>query len=226
MRCLYWLCDWIRTHAHHSIAVLLLIFAAAGAAFAACGTYKSTQSSGTPTGIDATATALFDATNRKYVAIGRATLPPGTDPLHPFANVTYAPTSTATPGPSPTPPAPSCGATIAGWPDILAKYGPLPEKGGCAAFTTAIGTQLVITTEGVNGGPGAIATYFCEPTDSSCMRGGAPKASNAAWTVYPAPFPGVAVQAIGDSSPDILILVGGRCFNLGTHRYDLNPGCH
>jgi hypothetical protein len=175
---------------------------------------------------DATATALFDATNRKYAAIGRATLPPGPDPLHPYANVTYPSAATVTPGPSPTPPAPSCGATIAGWPDILAKYGSLPEKGGCDAFTTTVGTQLVITTEGVNGGPGAIATYFCQPTDSSCMRGGAPGAPNAAWTVYPAPFPGVAIQSIGDSSSDILILVGGRCFNLGTHQYDLDPGCH
>jgi hypothetical protein len=175
----------------------------------------------------ATATALFENTNRKLAQTGEPTLAPGTDPLHPFASVTYAPEPPNTPGPSPTPPAPSCGATIAGWADILAQYGPMPENRGCAPYATSVGTQLVITTEGVNGGPGAIATYTCQPADSSCLRGEPPQAPDAAWSVFPAPYTGgVGIAEVGDTSPDILILLGGRCFNLATDAYDLNPGCH
>jgi hypothetical protein len=222
------------------IAAGALVAASAGGIYVVASTrgddaQKQTVTAPSPSvtsstsGPDATATAIFDATNRKFAAIGRATFPPGTDPIHPYAGRTYPPVPSVTPGPPPTPRPPACSATVAGWSEILRVYGPLPEnRVGCMWVHTTIGTQLVFTTVGgVDGGPGAIATYLCETTDARCLSGGPPQAPNAAWTVYPAPWGGgISVQAVGDSSADILVLTGGRCFNLSTHLYDLNPGCH
>jgi hypothetical protein len=223
-------------------AAALAIFAAVAALAAGCGSPLSatdatntaqagvgapgtpavTPITGTPatSAAAATATALFDNINRKRFG-NEPTFAPGTDPLHPYASVTYPPEPTNTPGPSPTPLSPSCGATIAGWDDIVAKYGGFYMGNGCGVYDG----QLVISTAGVNGGPGAIATYQCQPTDSSCLRGNAPDAPGASWSVYPSPYPGV-VSIRGFSAPDrLLILPGEYCFNLSTHTYNTSHDC-
>jgi hypothetical protein len=166
---------------------------------------------------DATATAAFETTNRKLAEIGHATLEPGTDPNRPYANVTYPP---STPWPTPTPGPPLCADTIAGWEEILAQYGPWYEKFGCGPFKTSAGTQIVLMTVGKDGGPGAIVTYTCESTDKRCLKGLSPSAPDAAWSVFPAPYPGGLGIVGGSSIPDCLALGGGHWFNLATHLYD------
>lgn len=194
-------------------------------AFAGCGSLHTTSASDTPTGPQATATALFVNINRKRVLSSEPTFAPGTDPIRPFADVTSPPEPTDTPGPSPTPVGPSCGATIAGWPEILANYGGFYKGNRCGPFETAAGAQLVIATNGVDGGPGAIATYTCEPTDEACLHGDAPQQPGAAWSVYPAPFPGGVEVLVSSGTPDSFLLAGGHyCFNLDTHLY--NVGCY
>jgi hypothetical protein len=194
-------------------------------ALAACGSLQTAAVSSTPNAAQATATALFVGTNVHLAAVNEPTLAPGTDPIHPFANITYPPEPTITPGPSPTPVAPSCGATIAGWPDILATYGGFYKGNACAAFTTDTGTQLVIATAGIDNGAGAIATYHCEATDSSCLAGDAPTAAGAAWSVYPSPYRDV-IEIFRFAPPStILLLPGEYCFDLDTDAYDLNSSC-
>lgn len=209
--------------------VFLGISATVMAAAAACGSPQSATSvtgtppsvSATPSGLDATATAFFDIVNRKLAAGGEPTFAPGTDPLNPFADVTYPPEPTNTPGPSPTPLAPACGATIAGWDEILAQYGGFYMGNGCSVYDG----QLVIGTAGINGGPGAIATYRCQASDASCLQGNAPDASGAAWSVYPTPYGGV-VSIRGFVPPDLLLIEpGDYCFNLTTYTYYRSKDC-
>lgn len=206
------------------IALGLLVVAASG-----CGS-PAQQSSVVPASPamtisppDATATALFEAVNTKLGLNNEPTLVPGTNPLNPLANATHVPAATDTPGPSPTPEAPQCGATISGWPEILQQYGPLQKGNGCGP----IDDQLIITTSGISGGPGAIATYQCAAGDASCLRGQSPTAGGAAWSVFPAPYPG-SVTIIGGSGANLIIDNGGRqiCFDLTTHTYDPRLGCH
>ena len=211
-----------------AIGGAMLAFAAIGAA---CGSptpkvvTTPTDSVASPAPTMATsvdATAIFEATNRKLAANHQPTLVPGSDPLRPYANETSLPVSTNTPGPSPTPDAPLCGSTIAGWPEILAQYGEIYKGNRCGP----IGTQLVILTRGRDGGPGAIATYQCQPADQGCLRGEAPSAPDARWSVYPAPYAG-AVAILGGSATLLIIDNGGAqiCFDMTAHKYDLTLGC-
>ena len=190
--------------------------AGAGAPTGTPATVTAVVATETPRAPDATATALFDAVNRKLALNDEPTLAPGTDLDNPHPVTT--PSATYTPGPSPTPLAPGCGATISGWGAILTMYGELTKGSGCGP----IGSQLVVLTNGIDGGPGAIATYQCEASDTNCLRGNSPQAPNAAWSVYPAPFPGGVAYLANGSSPDIMLLAGGHCFNLTTHTYDID----
>ncbi len=171
---------------------------------------------------DATATAAFDAHNQKLANVHQPTLARGIDPLRPYADITYPPENTATPGASPTPATPSCGATIAGWPEILVQYGGFYKGNRCGVH----GSQLFITTAGATyGAPGAFATYQCQPADATCLRGDAPSAPDAQWSVYPAPFnAGVQILDTSPADPNIVLVPHQYCFNFATHTY-LLPGC-
>ena len=200
----------------------------ATAVMAACGSPTPEASSTAPvadtvspvatiSAADATATAGFEATNRKLALGGQPTFAPGTDPDHPYANITYPP---STPWPTPTLGPPRCAETIAGWEQVLAQYGPWYEKFGCGPINTSVGAQIVLMTVGKDGGPGAIVTYTCEPTDARCLAGLSPSAPGASWSVYPAPFPGGVGVVGGSTPPDCLRLGAGHWFNLATHLYD------
>ena len=190
------------------LVAALIICIVTGFAAAACG--QPVSSSGTPNGPNATATALFVNTNRKLALVGEPTFRPGTDTEHPFAHVTFP---AETPQPLPTSLPPACGATIAGWDDIVSKYGGFLYGNHCYVMNS----QLVIAVEGTRSNTGAIATYQCETTDASCLAGQAPSASGATWSVYPAPR---AIAIVGFKRPDIVLLRPQQyCFDLTTHTY-------
>jgi hypothetical protein len=189
------------------LVAALIVCILTGLAGAACGQPQS--SSATPDGPNATATALFVNTNRKLALVGEPTRPAGTDPEHPFAHVTFPP---ETPQPMPTSLPPACGATIAGWDEIVSKYGGFLYSNHCYVMDS----QLVIAVEGV-GNTGAIATYRCQTTDASCLAGNAPSTRGAAWSVYPAPR---AIAIVGFYPPDMIRLRPQSCFNLASHTYD------
>ena len=194
------------------LVAALIICIVTGFAAAACGQPPS-SSSATPDGPGATATALFNTVNSKLVIGGQATLVPGTDPLHPFAHVTFPP---ETPEPIPTSMPPACGATIAGWDEIVSKYGGFVHSNYCYVMDS----QLVIAVEGTRRNTGAIATYQCQPNDASCLAGWAPSAPGAAWSVYTAPR---AIAIVGFKPPDIVLLRPQQyCFNLTTHAFILD----
>ena len=185
------------------LVAALIIGIITGFAMSACG--QPLSSSVTPNGPNATATAAFAALNRKLALLGIPTHRPGTNPLQPLAGATLPPRPTFTPGPSPTPAAPACGATIAGWDEIVSKYGGFYMSNGCHVYDG----QLVITTAGLNGGPGAIATYECQQADASCLSGNDPSVAGAMWSVYPSPYDGV-VSIRGTRAPGLLLIEPGE----------------
>jgi hypothetical protein len=194
-------------------------------ALAACGSLQTAAVSSTPNAAQATATAFFNNVNTKRALSSEPTFAPGTDPSHPLTSATTQQEGESSPDLSPTPLAPTCGATIGGWPEIVASYGTFYKGNGCGPYHTSTGIQLMISTDGINGGPGAIATYTCAPSDQSCAQGGAPTQPGASWSVYPAPFSGGVEILAPSGSPDSLLLAGGHyCFSLDTHAY--NTGCY
>ena len=173
------------------------------------------------TTVDATGTAIFEGINRKRVENHAPTLAPGIDARTPFPLPTSDPNAAIPNGPSATPEHPSCGSTIAGWPEIATQYSVDSKSNRCFI----LGTQLVIALVGrPPRGIGAVATYQCEATDTSCLKGDPPTAVGARWSVYPAPFQG-GLPIVQFNPPDTVVTLQGYCFNLTTHTYDLNKIC-